>query len=132
MEKRTLQMTPISFVPGPEDRALGGDDYQHELGDLLAVLRSEKVLITTRMQFRDAVGADAIGLGQFSIEALKVLGPLASAAFGAWLHKRYGRKVRIKIGEIEAEAQSVAEIEQLLQQAANFERPRIQVGRDGQ
>lgn len=130
MEKKFLTMPPISFVPASDDQAIGSDDYQRELGELLAVLRAEKILVTTRMQFRDSAGAGTVSLGQFAIETIKVLGPVVTAAIGAWLQKRYGRKVRIKIGEIEAEAQSVEEVEQLLQQAADFQRPRIQVSRN--
>lgn len=45
--------------------------------------------------------------------------PLATAV-GAWLHARYGRKVRIKIGDIEVEAQTGKEVEQLLERAQDF------------
>jgi hypothetical protein len=45
--------------------------------------------------------------------------PLATAV-GAWLHARYGRKARIKIGDIEVEAQTGKEVEQLLERAQDF------------
>ena len=36
---------------------------------------------------------------------------------GAWLHAKYGRKARLKIGDVEAEAQTVEEVERLLAHA---------------
>lgn len=53
-----------------------------------------------------------------------ISGPLGTASIsalagvaGAFLHARFGRKIRIKIGDIEAEASSIAEVEQLLEKA---------------
>jgi hypothetical protein len=56
---------------------------------------------------------------------MKALGPpvisgLAGYA-AAWVQARNGRKVRIRIGEIEAEARSISEIETLLKKAAEFQ-----------
>ncbi len=45
------------------------------------------------------------------------IGPALGTALGAWLHARYGRKVRLKIGEIEAKAQTPEEVEKLIAQA---------------
>jgi hypothetical protein len=54
-----------------------------------------------------------------------VLGPAVIAATaaicGAWVQARYGRKVRLKIGDVEAEGRSVEEIETLLKQASDFQ-----------
>jgi hypothetical protein len=41
---------------------------------------------------------------------------------GALLHARYGRKVRLKIGDIEAEAQTEEQIGKLLKQAEEFQK----------
>jgi hypothetical protein len=40
---------------------------------------------------------------------------------GAVLQARYGRKVRIKIGDVEAEGRNVEEIEALLKLAHDFQ-----------
>jgi hypothetical protein len=60
-------------------------------------------------------------LGDFMIKFAATAGPALGTLIGAWLHARYGRKVRLKIGDIEAEAQSVEEVEKLLQQAEQFQ-----------
>ncbi|MFL9936924.1 hypothetical protein P0D88_50130 [Paraburkholderia sp. RL18-103-BIB-C] len=39
---------------------------------------------------------------------------------GAWITARYGRKVRLKIGDVEVEARSIEEVDQLLQRARAF------------
>ena len=52
-----------------------------------------------------------------SLEWVRVaLTPLATA-LGAWLHAHYGGKVRIKVGDIEAEARTVEELESVLAKA---------------
>jgi hypothetical protein len=76
------------------------------------------------MFMQEAIDAPSFLLGGFTTENVKsvalVLGPIV----GAWLQARYGRKVRLKIGDIEAEARDAAEIEELLRQAEKV-RPRI-------
>jgi hypothetical protein len=72
----------------------------------------------------DAVDAHGFPLPEF-IVAMKTLGPPVITALAgyaaAWVQARNGRKVRIRIGEIEAEARTVAEIEKLLKKAAEFQ-----------
>jgi hypothetical protein len=41
---------------------------------------------------------------------------------GAWLNARYGRKVRLEIGDIKAEASTVKEVEALLALAQDTQR----------
>jgi hypothetical protein len=48
------------------------------------------------------------------IACLRALLTPAGLAGGAWLHARYGRKLRLKIGEIEVEAQTLKQVERLL------------------
>ena len=59
------------------------------------------------------------------ILAIKDLGPPAIAALaaagGAWVQARYGRKMRLKIGDVEAEGRTLKEIQSLLKQAADFQ-----------
>jgi hypothetical protein len=48
-------------------------------------------------------------------------GPMLVTAVAAWLHGRSGRKVRLKVGEIEAEAQTVKKVKKLLKQAEKLQ-----------
>jgi hypothetical protein len=69
----------------------------------------------------------AICLG-FVIElARSPLAGVIAATLGAWLHARYGRKVRLKIGDIEAEAQSEKQVQRLLEQAEEFQKRKSKV-----
>jgi hypothetical protein len=60
-------------------------------------------------------------LGDFVVKAVAIVGPPVGTVLGAWLHARYGRKVRLKIGDIEAEAQTAEEVERLLARAQEFQ-----------
>ena len=61
-------------------------------------------------------GVDAVGGPTGIILALaKTLGPATIAASAAFLAGRNGRNVKIKVGEIEAEANSVKELDAVLE-----------------
>ncbi len=74
----------------------------------------------------DSVDAQGYPLGEF-IAVLKTLGGPAigavALAAGAWVQTRYGRKVRLKIGALEAEGRSVEEVEKLLKVASDYQKP---------
>jgi hypothetical protein len=98
--------------------------FQEELSHFSASLRAAGVPYSQTAIAFDSVDAHGYPLPEF-IVAIKVLGPpviaaLATAA-GAWVQARYGRKVRLKIGEVEAEARTVAEVKELLKSAAKFQ-----------
>lgn len=56
-------------------------------------------------------------LGEFFIKVGPTVWPILGTAIGAWLHARYGRKVRLKVGDVEAEAETVGEVEKHLAKA---------------
>ena len=56
-----------------------------------------------------------------SVAAQKAAPPLA-AALATWIGTRAGRKVKIKVGEVEIEAGSAKEVKDLLDQAQEFKR----------
>jgi hypothetical protein len=69
--------------------------------------------LTTQARF----GADIAST--LSLMAQKGLPPLA-AAIGTWLATRAGRKVKIKVGDVEVEASNAEEVKDLLDQAQAF------------
>jgi hypothetical protein len=81
-----------------------------------ADLRRQRLEVTAL-----AVGS---GPGILTGQFLVTLGPAVIAAIaavaGAWVHARYGRKVRLKVGDIEAEARTTEEIEALLRHAVEL------------
>ena len=62
----------------------------------------------------DADGAAGYSVGQYVISLAQVAGPVIGVAVGAWITARSGRKLRIKVGDIELEANSPAEIDHLV------------------
>jgi hypothetical protein len=60
--------------------------------------------------------------GEFVIEIVKTLGSLGlGGIIGAWIQAKHGRKVRVKVGEIEAEASTTEEVEKLLVRAQEIQ-----------
>lgn len=58
------------------------------------------------------------------IKLTAAAGSVVVGVVGAWLHARFSRKVRLKIGrcgEIETEAQTVAGVKSLLKEAEGFQ-----------
>jgi len=111
----------LRLFPGPDDKTLGDDPaYQNELEQFEQSLSSQGLEVSRLIELRESAEA-APTLSSFVIALAPTVGTVLSAAVGAWLHARYGRKVRLKIGEVEAEAQTVAEVETLLKRAAEFQ-----------
>ena len=65
---------------------------------------------------------DAIGyqLPEFVVTLGQQVIPAVAVVCAAWVHARSGRKLRLKIGDMKAEGQTVETIENLLRQAAEF------------
>ena len=62
--------------------------------------------------------------GEFVLQLAATVAPLVGVlgtALGAWLHARYGRKVRLRIGDIEAEGQNIDDVNALLRRAVEFQ-----------
>jgi hypothetical protein len=72
---------------------------------------------------RKGAGAGSYHLGEFLVSMTPAAFTAVTAVAAAWIHGRAGRKVRIKIGDVEAEASTMAEIDQLLKKAKDFSPP---------
>ena len=108
-----------------EDEPGGGDEhFQQDSLRFSAALRADSIPFSQSALALDAVDAHGFPLPEF-VFAMKVLGPPAITAIAgyavAWTQGRSGRKVRIKIGEIEAEGRTIEEVTQLLEKAASFQ-----------
>jgi hypothetical protein len=118
MDARKLKLT---LIPGPDDPPLKTPEYQVGLRQFKQSLNSQGVEVTAVEihEFSDLGFAGAAG--EYSIRLAATVGPALATAVGVWLHARYGRKVRVKIGEIEAEAQTVEDVEKLLDRAQEMQ-----------
>lgn len=113
----------LTFIPAPDDPPLKSSAYQSELQRFEQDLNSNGLEVSYTMEVRESWTPEPIlapYLGDFAIKLINspIVGVLVGAV-GAWLHARAGRKVRLKIGEIEAEAQTMEQVERLL--ARGFE-----------
>jgi hypothetical protein len=99
----------LRLIGAPDDPPLVNRDYQTELADFDKSLRAAGIESSSQAFAFDAVDGRGGLSGEFALMATAVAPCVACGAglLGAWLHARYGRKVRLKIGEIEAEAQTV-------------------------
>ena len=60
------------------------------------------------------------GLGAVAQQVVTLSIPAATALIGAWLQARFGRKVRVKVGDVEVEAATPQEVEKLLERAKAY------------
>jgi hypothetical protein len=113
----------VSLISAPDDPPLYTDEYQNQLEKLQKSLTDEGLEFEPSVRILMSKEGGMYFLGDFWINIIPTLGPLLGAIVGAWLHGRYGRKVRLKIleTEIEAEAQTVEEVEKLLERAVEIQ-----------
>ncbi|WEY42049.1 hypothetical protein [Paraburkholderia sp. SUR17] len=108
----------LRLMRAPDDPAVQDPAFQAELRTFSGTLRSAGVSFSQRAMTFDAVDATGYALAEY---AIKELGPAAigviGTAVGAWISGRSGRKVRLKVGDIEVEARTVEEVDQLLLRA---------------
>ncbi|RRA02547.1 hypothetical protein [Burkholderia cepacia] len=119
---KNVQEIEILLKRAPDDPAERDPAFQDELRVFSSTLHSAGIRYSQRAMAFDSATAVGYPLAEFII---KELGPAAigviGTAVGAWVSGRSGRKVRLKIGDIEAEGRTIEEITQLLQHARTFQ-----------
>jgi len=60
-------------------------------------------------------------LGEFAVPLAQIVSPALIALVRGWFARGTGRKVRLKVGDIEAEARTVEELDELLHRARAFQ-----------
>ena len=116
------QRIAIELIASNDDPPLRSTEYQAELAQLARDMRALDPHVSYHMFIQEGVSASSFLTGGFTIA--KAIGTSALPIIVAWLHGRYGRKVRLKVGDVEVEARTVNEIEKLLKQVDKV-RPRI-------
>jgi hypothetical protein len=117
----------ITLLPALDDAPPRSDSYQSELRRFGDSLTAQGFEVGVSIELRESGVPDTLALiippylGDFIIKFSATVGPALGTLMGAWLHARYGRKIRLKIGDIEAEAQSEEQVEKLLRQAEQFQ-----------
>ncbi len=101
----------------PSDLPVPDPEFQRELRAFSTTLHEAGIVYSQRGIAFDGAGVMGYPLGQYFISLAQVAGPIVGVALGAWIQGRAGRKVRLKVGDIELEANSPAEIDHLVAQA---------------
>jgi hypothetical protein len=118
----TEQRINFTLIASKDDPYWRSSEYQAGLGEVARALQALDANVSLLMSFQESVDASSFLKGGFTI--VQSVASAAVPAIGAWLLGRAGRKVRLKVGDIEAEAHSVSEIQELLKQADKV-RPRV-------
>jgi hypothetical protein len=107
----------IRLVGSPDDPVISDPAYQKELRGFSSSLHEAGIAFSQRGMAFDS--ADAMGhpLGEYFVSLAGIVGPVVGVAIGAWIQGRAGRKVKLKVGDIEIEAASQEEVEALLKKA---------------
>jgi hypothetical protein len=121
-----LDQVELTLLPAPDDPERVCYEIQAKLLGIHEKLRKRGVGVTS-------VGAHPAGdthIGQFII----TLGPAAIAAIaavaGAWVQTRFGRRIRLKSNEVEAEARTTQAIDELLKRVSAFPDSKQVTGED--
>jgi hypothetical protein len=110
----------VVLVHAPNDPRSSSADYQTELKAFHGKLRSAGVSVfpvPPKMAFDSAHPPDPSTLTEFLVTLAPKAIPILAAVGGAWAQARFGRKVHLKVGDIEAKASTPEEIERLLELA---------------
>lgn len=107
----------IRLVRAPDDVAAFGADYQAELRHFRERFKAAGIEISPRVAVVDSPGATGGLTGEFLIPMTQALTPLITAVVVAWVGRRNGRKLRLKVGDIELEGNTEEDIKLLVAKA---------------
>jgi hypothetical protein len=111
----------ISLRLAPNEPTVGEPESREELRRLYEGLQAAGITTRHQMLFRDGAGGPADLLAHFVVPIAGIVVPVLGGVLVGWLQSRAGRKVRLKIGDIEAEARTSVEVDKLLLRAEKFQ-----------
>ena len=107
----------IALLPSAGDGKLFAPACQTAVRAFFQQLRDAGVIAHPVAFTMDCAGASGCLVGEFVLPFAQIAGPAIGVAVAAWLQGRAGRKLRLKVDDIEVEATTMQELEQLLEQA---------------
>jgi hypothetical protein len=122
--RKEAGLATIRLVPEAEEPPVFSHDFQAEFRSAKASLSENGVQVEAPFMALDAADAVSGYAGELLIPFIQFVGPAVGLVVGAWLQSKAGRKVRIKIGDVEIEATTKkslteAELEKILKRALN-------------
>ena len=122
----------LVLVCADDENAISSKPTQAELQKAHGAVRDAGIPVSARHMTFDSVGGGGGLTGEFGIHLAQLV--LGSAVVGkvlvAWIQARAGRKARLKIGDVEAEAQTPEGVEALLQAAKRYQAEQPPAGDD--
>ncbi|MDR7260407.1 MAG: hypothetical protein ACRCS5_03810 [Sphingomonas sp.] len=121
---KIVSVTPVSdrpdakltFVAVDDEPGYRDADRQRELYGIEAALKADGRKVQSQAYIQKSGTGTSWLTGDFLLH-LSALGTPVGALVGSWITARLGRKVRIKVGDIEVEAATVKEAETLIERA---------------
>ena len=110
----------VRLLKAAEDAATFGESYQAELRQFKQQLEAAGLAVSPTFAVFDSPGAGGGLTGQFLLSwaptAVSILSTVSVVAV-TWMNAKAGRKLRLKVGDVELEANNPAEIDHLITQA---------------
>jgi hypothetical protein len=112
----------IVLSRAPSDPERNDPEFREQVRAFSKVLHDNGVRFSERGMAFDSVSGSGgfFSLGEYTIPLVTGVLTIVGTACGAWLQGRYGRKVRIKVGDVEAEARTLEEIDALLKRVGEL------------
>jgi hypothetical protein len=107
----------LILVPSKDDAPPFSTEYQSELGQFSRQAHAS----SQRCFVMDSVDGGGGPLGEFIFNHASELITDLTALGAAWLNGRSGRKLRLKFGDVEIEANNQKEIDAMLKQVRAFQ-----------
>jgi len=110
----------LGLMLGPDEQPFDSPTSQNEFNDIYEAMKAHGLVVEPRILVRKSAGSGVRLLGEFLVPIAQVGIPALAGILVGWLQGRASRKVRIKVGDVEAEAGTLEELETLLQRAQEF------------
>ena len=111
-----MPMIKLVLIQAREDEPPFSRKYQAELGRFFNQLPKD-INIKQTCYVTDSIVESGGPLGEFILPLVKELIPVLTSAGGYWLRMRIGRKLCLKVGDIEVEATNEKDFNMLLEKA---------------
>lgn len=112
----------ISFrlMRAPDDAAAFGTDFQSELREFKQQAEASGIQLTPRFGVFDSPSASGGLTGEFVVSVAQFVLPVVTTLATLWISRKNGRKLRVKVGDKEIEAQTKEEIDFLIAKAKDL------------
>jgi hypothetical protein len=118
MDASSLNLT---LIPAPDELSLRSEACQKDVRAFAQFLSTQGIQFSnSSFDVREAWSPEpvsAVYLGDFTVKLIATIVPPLITGLAGWLHGRNARRVHLKVGDIQVDAPSIAEVERLLASA---------------